>query len=609
MTDRDDTRGEPCLAVPPTAGYTRTLPQGVSTMDALADAMARAVTVMNRPTTVATACLASKERATPDRSEKGSLGSDDRQRKSEQIAKLAQTTLRDPTDLVTGACTRGVDHRVDAQIESHDGDSCTRAEEKDEPTIAAVYGFVEIVDGDRVHGRLPDAPVCTDAAQDNATAVACDVGAPARECERQVGPDEAKKAAIRERVRALIAATRGCVPSRDSDSHIDAETVVATDEKVKRVTKINARTQGADAIDSPQPCCRAPIDSVAAAAASTEVDGIEVPMGVRKTAIDFFARRSTTTIKDGHYVTLAQYVGLLSTLPREMEMEYGSYVRLVRLTFVAPAACGGGKGHGEKQRLQEMGALDFNDTGVIHDENGKEIKGIDPEASFNAISLNGGPIQVGRLLDLFAPLVEDGLHADDGMCVNNQAMVLRATVHIDCEPGTQLANTRLNPLWHPPALNKASRKRISGTVPIAPEKREKRTREAIELGAQCIAKGVKSPHVLDMLRRTIPKPHRSKTDSDAHVGDPARVQLVRMGDRLLTRAQVEQEIGASAFVLTRGLYTVVGRAIDNAKSHVTMGETDVTLERLVALCQQYPSDRAFGHRVAVLGTARNVWTF
>jgi hypothetical protein len=253
------------------------------------------------------------------------------------------------------------------------------------------------------------------------------------------------------------------------------------------------------------------------------------------------------------YFTLRQFVDALSTVPRDIETQFGDGISAVSLGF-------------------SVAALDMNDA--IHKMFSQRVKGTiqgrtddiasiaaasSPQIPFNVVNLTRAdacakrspPVTAGRLYDALAPLA--AMNGEAGVCLNNEAVQPRMTLAFDVDEDVRFSATALNPLKRDPAFA-----------------------DAIDLARRCIKHGMASGEVLAMIERAAPRA--------CHVFPLA---LLRVGTRLMPASEFMRTLWRAkpyGNILSLGpIFGDVARSCNIAGGlSVTMAETEISLEAILA---------------------------
>ncbi|WBR14556.1 hypothetical protein pkur_cds_381 [Pandoravirus kuranda] len=244
----------------------------------------------------------------------------------------------------------------------------------------------------------------------------------------------------------------------------------------------------------------------------------------------------------GDYVTLAQFVAFLGTLPGDTLVDNGGLIRVAKIDFdIAKVSAK---------------AVTFGRTiksSHTHDLNVRPIALTIPD--FNAISLNGDMVSARRLYEALTPLA--AVNPSAGVCVAESAIKLEWSLSFATDDEVRFHNTTLNPAHALPNRDVI--------------------RDAIALASRCVESGISCGEVLSMIARRIP--------THAHM---SVLHLVALKDRVVAAKQIGALFEASSFThddVPADLFVAVepfGECPTGFKDtpHISMGRLPMTWDEL-----------------------------
>lgn len=243
------------------------------------------------------------------------------------------------------------------------------------------------------------------------------------------------------------------------------------------------------------------------------------------------------------YVTLAQFVAFLDTMPADNLVKGGGLIRVATVAFDVARVTADAVGFSHDIKAS-----------CTHDINAGPIALKGP---FNAISLNGNTATARRLCDALAPLV--AVNPSAGVCVADNAIKLEGAFSFATDNTVRFHNTSLNPAHVMPNRDVI--------------------RDAIAFASRCVESGISCGEVLSMLARRIP----ARQHMDV-------IHLVALNDRVVTGKQIGVLFQSSSFshndVPTDMFAEVepVGECPAGFKDapHISMGRLPMTWDELEA---------------------------
>nr|UDO47473.1 hypothetical protein [Pandoravirus massiliensis] len=192
------------------------------------------------------------------------------------------------------------------------------------------------------------------------------------------------------------------------------------------------------------------------------------------------------------YVTLAQFVAFLSTMPADSLIRKAGLIRVATIEFDVKGVTDDAVTFGHTIEASHTYDIDAEPIAL-------------KRRDFNAISLDGNTVTAGRLRHALEPLV--AINPSAGVCVNDTAIKLEGAFSFATDNAVRFHRTSLNPAYIP-----ANRDAI---------------RDAIAFATRCMESGISCGEVLSMLARRIPQHARMGV-----------LHLVALNDRVVTGKQI-----------------------------------------------------------------------